>query len=532
MPRNYLISIGGTGARCLEATVYLAAAGIFSDAFQVLSIDADQNNGNSESAQKIAAVYHLLHCTPQPENPERSGFGFGSKKLPPPTVFRAAINRTNERDTRQAPLTWDNPNSADRKFADVIKYNAQPDSLKDFLGLFYSHDDLEAILDAGYRGRTNLGSVALKQDLENTLELPDNAFTGFLTKLNSDLLNGPTKVLVIASVFGGTGAAGLPTIPSVIDGLPPDGIVSKKNRENLRYGCVMITHYFSFPQNKNGDDSGPGTDSTLHPLATQAALMHYAHVPPKYYHTYLIGAPTRPETNDKNVTGGERQENKPHYVEIIAALAASDYFRRESVDINNRALHFADTIDDVRGDLGVTWDTLPFSHPDQREEVKRLLVTFTTFAYIYKHFLYKGLFSDRSYQKTAWYKDNFKAVTLDEQSQTSLAARLYDFSSSYLNWLREVGETAQAANTPCTLFTWDAFRDHGNNPELYGEYLGNLMGGLQVSPKFVNDGYDKIMAEMDKITLKQANTGSAFGLFTYLLYRAVAEFCKVNYSWR
>lgn len=527
MARDYLIAVGGTGARCLEAVVYLTAAGLLKKSLHVLIVDPDQNNGNSVRARQIMSDYHALHLAQQPPRPQTASFlGMGSTKLPDPVLFQVAINRASSQGNAQQQIFWHNPNAAERKFKHVIDYQAQPAALQDFLNLFYEQNDLEMVLDVGYRGRTNVGAVALKQDMEGTAIIENSGLREFLVSLNEDLQAGETKVYVMGSVFGGTGAAGLPTIPNLINNLPEEiRVIAQVNRERIRYGCAMVTPYFSFPQGE-GDERGPGTDSARHIVATQAALMHYAHVPPGYQHVYFIGAPGRPHTNKHNVIGGQQQFNAPHYAELTAALAAWDFFMLEQIAPDDKRLHFADTLQQGQ-DQGVNWRTLPV-HPDEatrRELVKQRMVTFTTFLYFYKNFLYHDFVNHRAYKKTDWYKNNFRDLTLDDQG-TQLR-HLYDFSLAYLNWLHQVGETGSQANP--YLFNWPALLAEGK--ELCSPYLGNLMYPGTVAPKHMNDGYDLIQKNLNGLKLKQPGTTSATGLFIYLLYYAVEEFCRENYSW-
>lgn len=366
MAQNYLIAIGGTGSRCVEAVVYLAAAGLFQSPIHMPIIDPDQNKGNSVKARQIITDYHALHLAQQPAQAQlKTWTGLGGTKLPGAKLFRAAIHHQSGPGSGQYPIFWHNPNSAQRRFGEVIEYQAQRKELKDFLNLFYEPTDLEMVLDVGYRGRTNVGAVALKQDLEGTAPIANSGLREFLTNLNIDLQGEEARVFVMGSVFGGTGAAGLPTVPALIKQLPGK-VISHDNRKRLRYGCAMMTPYFSFPKGNNSS-TGPGTDSARHAVATQAALLHYAHVPPGYQHVYFIGAPARPQTNSANVVGGQNQANAPHYAEMVAALAAWEFFGLAQVRPDARELHFADT-KQSDPDLGVRWDTLPV-HPSSAQQV-------------------------------------------------------------------------------------------------------------------------------------------------------------------
>lgn len=526
MARNYLIAIGGTGSRCGEAVVYLAAAGLFRDPIHVLIVDPDQNNGNTVKTRQLVVNYHALHLAQQPKQARfKSAWGFGGAKGPNPELFQASINGDAGGGNAQHPIFWHNPNPAQRRFGEVIEYQAQNAEFKDFLDLFYEPSDLEMVLDVGYRGRTNVGAVALKQDLEGTSDIADGGLREFLVNLNIDLQNEETKVFVMASVFGGTGAAGLPTIPALIDRLP-DAVVSHDNRRRLRYGCAMMTPYFSFPKGSSSN-TGPGTDSARHAVATQAALLHYAHVPPGYQHVYFIGAPAKPQTSSTNVPGGQNQTNDPHYAEIIAALSASEFFSEGKIKSDINELHFADTQQNKK-DLFVRWDTIPV-HPgsaNRREEIKQRLVIFTTFAYFYKNFLYQRFMNNQAYKDTNWYKNNFGQLTLDDQGQ--LLHHLYEFSVSYLRWLHEIGDTGQHANL--RLFNWNGLLVE--DAELCGQFVGNLMDDTASSAKHMSEGYNLILEKLDAIRLKQPGTESATGLFIYMLHHAVAEFCRENYSWQ
>jgi len=524
MAENYLIAIGGTGSRCMESVIHLAAAGLFQTPMHVLIIDPDQNNGNSVKARTLIKNYHALHLARQPQGAERKKT-LGWEKLPEPKLFQASLN-VKGNTSEQHSVFWHNPNPAQRRFGEVIQYQAQKDEFKWFLDLFYEPNDLEMVLDVGYRGRTNVGAVALKQDLEGTANIAQGGLREFLEKLNIDLQAREVRIFVMGSVFGGTGAAGLPTIPQLIANLPSD-VIAQDNRSRLRYGCAMMTPYFSFPKG-NSTSSGPGTDSARHAVATQAALLHYAHVPPGYQHVYFIGAPERSQTNSSNYVGGQNQMNDPHYAEMVAALAAWQFFSLRQTIPSDKQLHFADTVKDGR-DFGVNWSTLPVNAEEiaKRDEVKRSLTVLTTLAYFYKNFLYNRFINGQLYRDAGWYRDNFGALSLDEE--IPLLQQLYDYADTYLKWLAQIGETGRNANLH--LFHHNALIE--SDPVLADKHIGNLLDDpMSGSAKRSSAGYNDIYARLDKLKLRQPGTNSATGLFLYLLHHAVSEFCRENYAWR
>ncbi len=526
MAENYLIAIGGTGSRCLEAIIHLAAAGLFQAPMHVLIIDPDQNNGNSVRVRTLITTYHALHQARQPRGTEKKKKFVGWERLPEPELLQAPLNLRGGSTSEQHTFYWNNPNASQRRFGEVIQYEAQEDGFKTFLDLFYEPNDLEMVLDVGYRGRTNVGAVALKQDLEGTANIAQAGLREFLEKLNIDLQANEARIFVMGSVFGGTGAAGLPTVPQLIAGLPPD-VIALDNRARLRFGCAMMTPYFSFPKG-NSTTSGPGTDSARHAVATQAALLHYAHVPPSYQHVYFIGAPERAQTNSANFAGGQDQTNEPHYAEVVAALAAWQFFSLGTIRADERQLHFADSMKDKR-DLGVSWETLPFNLENgaARDTLKRKLAVFTTLTYFYKNFLYDRFIHGNLYREASWYKDNFQQLSLDED--LPLLQELYDYSNSYLNWLAKVCETGQHANLQ--LFNRNALLE--TDPALADSHLGSLLvDPMSSGANRSTSGFDNIYARLDKLRLRQPATNSPAGLFIFMLYIAVSEFCQENYAWK
>src|SRR5687768_3042836 len=111
MPINYIIAIGGTGARCLESVVYLAAMGLFENPLHLLMIDPDQDNGNVNRTRKVIPMYHELQRCVQPQGAKQGGIGFGSWDLQPPVLFGAPINFDEKNPSLQHPFFWQDPNS-------------------------------------------------------------------------------------------------------------------------------------------------------------------------------------------------------------------------------------------------------------------------------------------------------------------------------------------------------------------------------------------------------------------------------------
>lgn len=516
MPKDYIIAIGGTGARCLESVMYLAAAGLFSKSLHVLMIDPDQNNGNSVRTKRVLPLYHTVHNCDQPRDVKQRSLLSKGKQLAEPALFSAAINLDNHAPDRQHPFFWIDPNRNDREFKDAIDYNSLSKEFQSFISLFYDDEDLGMNMGKGYRGRPNIGAVTLTADLKRTIKKRGNGLFELFDAIRADMKSDIVRVFVVGSVFGGTGAAGLPTMPELLRGEFEEGGGVPK----LRLGCAMMAPYFTFEKATVPSKEGPAPDSDIHQVATQAALLHYSNVPPGYQHAYVIGAPELLDSRAGHQAGGEEQENDSHYAELVAALAARDFFSMENVDVNDRQLHYTEAQE-------VSWSSLPTSMKEREDsiEIKRRLVAFTTLAYAYKNILHADLKDGRWRSQQAWYKDNFTKHKVDLDNQGQTLDTLNSFLSGYLQWLSMIGHSS--VDEPRPLFNWSALSIGGKDSE---RELGRLISPeSEESPRYVNKAYGKLMEKLNYLQPSYGNKVHPVGLLIYLLDQASLQFCVENY---
>ena len=523
---DYVIGVGGTGARCLEAISYLAAAGLFTNDLHFLVLDPDQNNGNGKRTQQIIQRYCALQRCDQPVTPTSSTLlGLRRKVLPQPTLFRTAVNDSSRAGKAVLPYYWRNPNLPTRTFEQAVNFASQSARFQDFIRLFYQDSDLSMPLNAGYRGRTSVGAVALKIDLDSTVSDEGGGLHELIRNLQADLQNGRPRVFVVGSVFGGTGAAALPTVRAFLRNLDSDFI--GPNASQMEFGCGMLVPYFTFPKSTRTVASGVNPDSDEHMIATKAALLHYAHVPPGYRHVYLIGAPERFRTAATFAPGDEVQVNMPHYVEFVTALAAADFFKDARTEARPEDLHFANDVVIADGHAqGVTWQTLPKSGQTQ-QDLKRKIVSFVTALYFYKNFLHRTITTSSDYENAPWYRDNFRPPLTFATERDTLNT-LFDFATSFLTWLRGVGTSGGTAMG--ALFRWEGLL--ASEISLCAEYLGHLIDAETGSPKFMTDSYHQILKRMDGLVLESTDKSDPVGLLIYLLHQAVDQFCADNYKWQ
>ena len=193
--------------------------------------------------------------------------------------------------------------------------------------VLYSEEEKTTSLERGFRGHPSIGAAVLAA----TVELDqDEPWRTLRDQIALDVGNGQmAKVILCGSVFGGTGAAGVPTIARLVDGVFREA-ADNNNQPNFRIGALLMLPYFSFDKVQEEGIKANAEDFLLN---TQTAL--------KYYYkqddldvfdaAYLLGNDNLTNMRSSSL-GGNAQENEPHVLEFYAALGALHFFREGTVN--------------------------------------------------------------------------------------------------------------------------------------------------------------------------------------------------------
>ena len=284
------------------------------------------------------------------------------------------------------------------------------------LELLYDDVDLKKTdFDLGYIGKAHIGSLHMYKIIEEATAVKDSAVQMFLNELrNAAAVDA--RLLVVGSVFGGTGASGLPAIPSILSSLKD----FKDIRKRISVAGLLLTPYFMFPRSLTRAD---GPDSVMHPLTAQAALYHYTSGATGYDRVYVLGAPQVVTTNTEHAEGGAKQANKPHYVEIAAAMAAAHFFMSPRGQTNASPKFFGCNTNSVRN-----WE-FPFANDVKLRARIREFTTFCLFHALLVDPELDGVFADHSWRKLIGLTKNSAGYR-----------ELTNFSFRYLLWVRALVE--------------------------------------------------------------------------------------------
>lgn len=381
MNNLYVFAIGGSGERVMRSFIMLLAAGVKLGTNRVHPIFVD-NDANSQALKRCVRLIHYYNAT----SAKNSKMGIGSvchqfDAKERPSFFQTDI---------EEPILLDIAGDTIGDLKSIIGNGLTSDNpvQRDILeerDLLFSEDDLNMKLTVGFVGNPNIGSVVL-----NALSFTDPKFTDVLQNAGPD-----DGVMVIGSLFGGTGAAGFPLIVN-------NFMRSDNNRPTI--GGVAILPYFEFgtedqyaTDEKIIDTKRWDVNSDTFSTKTRAALMYYDDYMKGMDYLYYIGDNNRAVY--PHYVGGEKQDNPVHLVELLGAMSIVDFSKQN----NQENIVYKEPIWGVSDDKGHNPTICNVSSIRSRE-IKRALVKFQL---LREFFINKtdGFLSHGIANKTAYAKD-------------------------------------------------------------------------------------------------------------------------------
>jgi len=414
---SYVIGIGGTGAKCIEALAHLCAAGMMPETeLFAMFVDPDRANGSLERAQMTLQQY--ANC---------KEFDTGTTDL-----FKTEIAMSN-------PNVWSPfANQARPSLDDFFRYHGlkgKNPAAAHLFDVLYSQAERETTLEKGFRGHPSIGAAVMAERVELGDEEP---WMTFRNKIANDLNAGGARVFLIGSIFGGTGAAGFPTIARMIANEFNAGKDrAKKGSGGVKLGGALILPYFSFIPDENSHELRASSEDFL--MSTQAALKYYHRQKSNetYDTVYLIGDENLSPTKKFSV-GSKDQRNEPHFIEIYAALAAVDFFtgkREKGFPMIAR-----------RAPRRIGWDDLPDDNGGNT--VKKKLGHLLRFAFAYLA-VYEPMMKDLRENgqpfRAPWYVDYFlrSGLKAADDAMQRAAGQVNEYCESFLRWVQDVSTSAK-----------------------------------------------------------------------------------------
>jgi len=260
-------------------------------------------------------------------------------------------------DNGKRVLSW--PTQKHSTLDAILGNNLPPEHRALFDMLFMNNiEEQNRDLTTGYGGRAHVGAAALVAWL---LE-DDNELVDSLTTLMEDAGRKEVKIFVVGSAYGGTGAAGFPTLARALDRIRRSSTF--RNAGNVTLGGLLMLPYFSFD---NPDEDTPG-------VVTADELIPKSRLALEYYETlfshekifdrfYTLGWGELFRLGYHNY-GGAEQANPSLPPELLASTAIIDFF---TSDLEPRdAADPVPVVLSARQDKAIRWRDFPLENMDNQ----------------------------------------------------------------------------------------------------------------------------------------------------------------------
>ncbi len=432
MQKNVIIGIGGTGARVIESAIHLCAAGLGPSELNIIIIDPDEANGNLTHTKSLIKEYVEL----------RKKF----KNKGDNTLFK-----TNIVISPSGKFVWNIFQEKDSTLGKYMNYDnlkKNNQTLSDFAEILFTEKELNTGLNEGFRGHPSIGAVVMADPPMD--EYPFKLLWDDISTLSANDL----RVFIVGSIFGGTGAAGFPTIGSrpLIKFNEKFNATLGGGKSRVLLGGALVLPYFSFSTDSEVDEPMFVTTNDF-PIATKAALQYYNDKELGFDQYYFIGDSLAQKVGNFS-TGSATQDNYPHYIEMVSAIASFDFFNQPKIDdIPDKKYFIA-----CREMESVDWSMLPLTRDndklqEERDRFKQKVSDFTIFAYTYLAYG-KGIIAQKHQDvlAEAWYSENFKKNFKESDVQanprygenTDLFEVAENYFKDFLFWICSIDKNENA----------------------------------------------------------------------------------------
>ncbi len=310
MKRVFVFCIGGTGLRVMKSITMLLAAGMDAKGYTIVPvlIDPHMDLEEKRNLQTLIGEYETVYnnvilSDGKRLNPIRGFFGSDIADLAKLNGQQNDISEPiAEKRSFGQYLNVGNLNSED-----VNKYLVQT---------LFSQANLDNDLSVGFKGSPNVGTVVLGEMIKGA-----DWFQAFCNACQKG-----DRIFIISSIFGGTGASGYPLLEKKVR-----NSTDHPNVKDAIMGAVSVLPYFSLEDPSTTDSD---IDSANFLTKTKSALAYYEQSVQSDY-LYYVGEQGMKTTyaNDE-----KKQEDKAHFVELIAATALFDFLSKTDKPDKTQAL--------------------------------------------------------------------------------------------------------------------------------------------------------------------------------------------------
>jgi hypothetical protein len=305
MKKVFVFCIGGTGIRVMKSITMLMASGMDTNGYAVVPVILDPHLDLEEKKNLHSLIESYKNIYDRTIND-----GNDNSLNPLDGFFNSRIVTLSELDN-QLNDTQQFAGSKEKFCSYINVANLANKNINNyFVQTLFSTKNLDNSLSVGFKGNPNVGTVVLGEMIEGS-----DLFKSFKQHCEKG-----DRVFIISSIFGGTGASGYPLLEKKIKGA--DALPTVKN---ALMGAVTVLPYYGL---KDPSTSGSDIDSANFYTKTKAALAYYEKTVKSDY-LYYAGETSLMQVYENDE---KKQDDKAHFIELIAATALFDFLKKEKPD--------------------------------------------------------------------------------------------------------------------------------------------------------------------------------------------------------
>ena len=500
----FAIGIGGTGAKCVESLVHLHAAGLITDtsgkAVRLGTFLVEPDQQSTLLARTEIAIDRYSKLREQLGNATES---FAASEI--------------DHYGSWSPLAGATPGiNLEQVFAKAVLRN-KASGLAALFDCLYLPEEQKAELDVGFRGRPPIGSAVMSRiTLDKAAEA--GSWKKFLGDIQTAAGSGdPPVIHLFGSVFGGTGASGVPTLGGMLKTW-----LQQQGLSRVRVHASLLLPYFDF-DGQGDEGTGIHAEARNFQLNTDAALQYLANNGKDCFdQVYLIGSDIKARYEFS--IGGRSQDNDAHVIELLATLGV-----RHGCDSTN-GRDYAYVLSRTEENK-ITWEDVP-----SNEVVGLALARAARFAVAWKRNYSLEIdaaqnISAREFASGApWIRRYF---SLSEESKTKTEGRpsirgqdqlalkkaIDGYAQTLMQWMRQL-----SGNTGIGFSQELLSGEQLTNDVTYANQLYNIVrGSARPTVDQHDDTVDRIKVQMDELSESDIRFRGVAGLADSLWKLCIAS---------
>lgn len=493
MEDYFVVSMGGSGSAVANALIFLTSAGVLGDRVKnlhILIIDAHATHKGTLSAKENADAYNRLQKFFNPNK------GYESFKTTITAYTWDLMVDYKGTRTKRDRFALKDLTRISKDGRDLDEYDESISKAECLMKALYTeHEQNQAVL-TGYHAHPAIGAAC-----GTAAVLSDNGRSGyseFVSVLKNQLTIGDAKMVLIGSLFGGTGASSL---SSMVRAFSKVGNVSGAVG-TLSIAGVFLLPYFSFKKPEEKISTEKEIRTEMFNFGSKNALTYYneAQLLKKNGHDteglfdaiYMLGF-DRPVPRSA-YSDGDGMNNPASFVEMEAAMAIRDFFVDRELEKGDANRTFFKGIRRYSQD-GAKFYKLEWESFTRGIELRSKIGKTLKIALLFNMYLFPNFFKRNGGEMKSAFKP-WECYIQGEGNAATACDKLREFYLKFEKWNIEVAETLGDDITKSNLFdlarlkTLVAFQQNTDNKGKIDESIDLLKECDKAKEAFVS-GYGR-----------------------------------------